>query len=98
MKEIVDVSEYKYLNELEQAHYEYNAYMNIISYMINTNQNNSDGFKFYQNEFTKSLKRYEEEKNRFQENIVIPIIHIKSLRDDAFWSVNFSAKEVEIDG
>jgi hypothetical protein len=44
------------------------------------------------------LKRYEEEKERFQKNIVIPIIHIKSLKDDAFWSVNFSAKEVEIDG
>ena len=98
MREIVDISDYKYLNELEQAHYEYNAYMNIISYMLNFNQHTSEGFKFYQSEFTKALKRYENEKIRFQNNIVIPIINIKQFKEDFSWNINFAAKEVEING
>jgi hypothetical protein len=47
MKEIIDISTYEYLNELEQAHYEYNSYMNIISYMLANDQFNNEGFKYY---------------------------------------------------
>ena len=96
MREIVDISDYKYLNELEQAHYEYNAYKNIIAYIINTNQNNSEGFKFYQQEFTNAMKKYDQEKERFQNNIIIPIVNIKNINPNAMWSVNFATKEVEI--
>lgn len=98
MREIIDIADYEYLNDLEQAHYEYNAYMNIISYMLNSNQHNSEGFKFYHSEFTQALKRYEDEKTKFQNNIVIPIINIKQFNDDFSWKVNFASKEVEING
>lgn len=97
MKEIVDISTYTYLNDLERAHFEYQSHQNIISYMLANNQYLNAGFKFYQNECTKALQKYENEKKRFEQNVIIPLIDISQLQAIT-WNIDFQTKEVEIVG
>ena len=95
MNKIVDVSSYERLEELEKAHFEYNSYMNIIAYMISSNQYNNPGFKFYQSECAKALSCYEKEKELFTEIVFEPLLEITEL-SGLNWDLSFRTKEVEI--
>lgn len=95
MNKIVDISSYERLEELEKAHFEYNAYVNIIAYMVSSNQYNNSGFQFYQGECAKALSHYEEEKELFTKIVIQPLLAITDL-SNLNWNINFRTKEVEI--
>ena len=74
MKETVDISDYEYFDDLYRSYYEDSAYSNIILFMLGANQQNLEGFKFYQNEYFNAHKKYLEEKDRFEKIVINPIM------------------------
>lgn len=95
IKEIVDISTYEYLSNLEKTYYEQQSYSNIIMYMLAQNMYSNPGFNYYQEEYIKKMKAFEFERSRFEKNIIEPIKLIMNI-EDIGWEIDFITKEVTL--
>lgn len=94
MKKIVKVYDYKQeTNALRRAYFEVKSRENIIQFMINNNQQNTDFYKTFWSEYVDAVSDYEEAKYQFKLNCVDKI-----MEDDytGQWYINFETKELTI--
>ena len=94
-KFFVDSKHLDLVQQLEKAQYETDAHKEIISWMMNNNNGiQNDTFKMYHNEYIQLFKRYQQLKNKFEEEVVRPTVG----NDDLLftWNLDFTNKEVTI--
>lgn len=95
MKTVIDISEYKSLEELEMIQYEVNAYVNVLEHLLGKKVDvNDEHYKYYEKKYIQNYVKLNREKDKFVE-FLSNFEEVKSLSDFS-WSINFDTKEVTI--
>lgn len=84
------------VNVVEAYHYEVNARMSLISYMLSNNMNlNTDSFRNYQDQLVEFEKKYELAKLEVERAIVTPFLNENGITN-ANWNLDFTEKRLTI--
>lgn len=90
MKDIIDVSNYLDLGELQKSQIEYDAYFNILKYILDNFKNDSDLLLSYEEKYIKAQSKLFNCKNKI-------LFYLKDLcqNENFDWEINFE-KQIAI--
>ena len=92
MKQIVDLSEYEdEINLIERLQYEADARKEICAYMVDTEQNHTEAYQNYFEEYIQYRKAFDMEKNRFVNNEILKNQEVKT------WRIDYATKTITIE-
>lgn len=92
MTQVIDLSEYiNELNLIERLQYETDARKEICAYMVDTEQNHTDAYQKYFEEYIQYRKAFDMEKNRFVSEDILKGQEVKN------WRIDYATRTLTIE-
>lgn len=92
MKQTIDLSNYENeLNLIERLQYEADARKEICAYMVDTEQNHTDTYQNYFEEYIQYRKAFDMEKNRFVSEDILKGQEVKN------WRIDYATRTLTIE-